>query len=257
MCTVVILRRPGAAWPLVLGANRDEMTGRAAAAPARHWPDRPHVTGGLDRLAGGTWLAVGDQGMVAAVMNRAGSLGPAPGMRSRGDLPLLALDHASAAEAAEHLAGRNAELYRPFNLVVADAAQAFWLARREADEAIACQAIPPGLSMLTAHDLNDMAGSRRIRHFLPRFRAAAAPDPAAGGWGAWPALLAATDPAPDGGAMDAMTIRPQGGFATVSSSLVALGGGAGGPRIAWHFADGSPDSAPFGPVAGLPGALRD
>jgi transport and Golgi organization protein 2 len=257
MCTVVVLRRPGHAWPLVLGANRDEMTGRASAPPARHWPDRPHATGGLDRLAGGTWLAVGDQGVVTAVMNRVGSLGPAPGMRSRGDLPLIALDHPSAAEAAEHLAGRRAGLYRPFNLIVADRTQAFWLARREADEAIACAPLPEGLSMLTAHDLNDPT-SRRIRHFLPRFRAAAAPDPSRNHWGDWPALLGSLEHAPDGGPTDAMTIRPQNGFATVSSSLVALGGPAGAkPLILWNFADGSPDSAPFSPVAGLPAALRD
>jgi hypothetical protein len=256
MCTVVVLHRPGARWPLILGANRDEMTGRPAAPPARHWPDRPHATGGLDRLAGGTWLAVGDQGMVAAIMNRVGSLGPAPGMRSRGELPFMALDHASAAEAAEHLAGRRAHLYRPFNLVVADAAQAFWLARREEDEAIACTTLPAGLSMLTAHDVNDTA-SRRIRHFLPRFRAAPAPDPEAGHWGGWPALLADPGHAPDGGPLDAMAIRPQGGFATVSSSLVALGGAAGKPAILWEYAEGSPENAPYRPVESLRATLRD
>ena len=57
------------------------------------------------------------------------------------------------------------------------------------------QPIPPGLSMLTAHDLNDAAGSRRIAHFLPLFRAAPRPDPAAGDWRAWEALLgSATSP---------------------------------------------------------------
>ena len=40
MCTLVILRRPGHDWPLVLAANRDEMTGRPWRAPDRHWPDQ-------------------------------------------------------------------------------------------------------------------------------------------------------------------------------------------------------------------------
>ena len=30
MCTVVILRRPGEAWPVVIGANRDERLDPAA-----------------------------------------------------------------------------------------------------------------------------------------------------------------------------------------------------------------------------------
>ena len=72
--------------------------------PGRHWPDRPQVRGGLDSLAGGTWLGVNDDGLVAAVLNRRGTLGPEPGKRSRGELVLEALDHAEAYDAAEALA---------------------------------------------------------------------------------------------------------------------------------------------------------
>jgi uncharacterized protein with NRDE domain len=56
MCSVVLLLRPGHDWPVIVGANRDEMADRPWAAPARHWPDRPHVVAGLDKLAGGSWL---------------------------------------------------------------------------------------------------------------------------------------------------------------------------------------------------------
>ena len=48
MCTFVILRRHGHEWPVIVGANRDEMIGRPWQAPARHWPDRPEVVAGLD-----------------------------------------------------------------------------------------------------------------------------------------------------------------------------------------------------------------
>ncbi|MBT3810853.1 MAG: hypothetical protein HOF99_15230, partial [Rhodospirillaceae bacterium] len=63
MCTLVILRRPGHSWPLLIAANRDEMIDRAWQSPARHWPDREDVVGGLDELAGGTWLALNDNGV--------------------------------------------------------------------------------------------------------------------------------------------------------------------------------------------------
>ena len=66
MCTLVILRRPGHAWPVLIGANRDEMIDRESKPPGRHWPDRPEVVAGLDVLAGGSWLGVNDWGVVAA-----------------------------------------------------------------------------------------------------------------------------------------------------------------------------------------------
>src|SRR5205085_12253931 len=100
MCTLVILRRPEHAWPVIIGANRDEMIDRPARPPARHWPDRAEVVGGLDELAGGSWLGLNDWGVAAAVLNRHGSLGPAAGRRSRGELLLEALDHADAVSAA-------------------------------------------------------------------------------------------------------------------------------------------------------------
>src|SRR5215472_12933777 len=103
MCTVVILRRPDHRWPVLIGANRDEMIDRPWRSPDRHWPDRPEVVAGLDVLAGGSWLGINDWGVAAAVLNRTGSLGPAPDRRSRGELVLEALDHADAVTAAEAL----------------------------------------------------------------------------------------------------------------------------------------------------------
>ena len=79
MCTLVILRRPGDRWPLLLAANRDEMADRPWRGPGRHWPDRPDVVAGQDLLSGGSWLGLNDHGVVAAILNRVGSLGPAAG----------------------------------------------------------------------------------------------------------------------------------------------------------------------------------
>src|SRR4051812_50066950 len=79
MCTLVILRRPEHDWPVVIGANRDEMIDRPAKPPGRHWPDRAEIVAGIDLLAGGSWLGVNDWGVAAAVLNRHGSLGPAAG----------------------------------------------------------------------------------------------------------------------------------------------------------------------------------
>src|SRR5947199_8245342 len=103
------------------------MVARPADPPARHWPDRAEIVAGKDLLAGGSWLGLNDWGVAAAVLNRHGSLGPAPGQRSRGELVLEALDHADAAAAARALADLEPAAYRSFNLIVADGRDAFWL----------------------------------------------------------------------------------------------------------------------------------
>lgn len=246
MCTIVILRAPGHPWPLLIAANRDEMLSRQATPPGRHWPDQPDVIAGRDLEAGGTWLALNDHGLVAAISNRRGSLGPAPGLRSRGELPLKALAHDSASRAAAAMETLDPGLYRPFNLVIADRNDAFWLCRREAAEAIDCSAIPHGLSMLTAAELNDPT-SHRISHYLPRFRAAAAPRPEISDWAAWQALLASAEGADADDPNSAMTVAARQGFGTVSSSLIALPG-APGRRPVWLFAAGRPDETPFDAV---------
>src|SRR5258708_32447499 len=88
MCTLVILRRPGHVWPVIIAANRDEMIDRPWRAPDRHWPDRPEAVGGLDELAGGSWLAVNQHGVAPGILNRIGTPGSLAGPRTRGQ-PLL------------------------------------------------------------------------------------------------------------------------------------------------------------------------
>lgn len=246
MCTVVILFRPGHAWPMIVAANRDEMIDRAWIAPGRHWPDRPRVVAGKDLLAGGTWLGLNDEGVVAAILNRPGSLGPQSGMRSRGELPLEALDHAEARASADALAHLEPRSYRSFNMLVADRDAAFWLRHEGEDSPVKAFPIPSGLSMITAHDRNDPV-SPRIRHYLPRFAKAAPPDPGAGEWTDWRALLASEDAAPGAGAREAMRIAPDRGYATVSSSLLALPARTETPPV-WLFAPGWPNPEPYARV---------
>jgi uncharacterized protein with NRDE domain len=247
VCTVVLLLRPGHAWPLLLAANRDERLDRPWDEPAPHWPGHPAVVGGRDRLGGGTWMAMrtgtgampARAGMIAAVLNRPGSLGPLQGKRSRGELPLFAMEHPTAAAAAEAVAGLNAAEFRTFNMVVADA-DGGWFIRGAGSGRPELRGLDPGLHIVTAHDPNDPASSRAARH-LPHFQAASAPNPAAEDWQSWIRLL--QDRAGPRGA--AINVPAEGGFGTVASSLAAIG--AEGHAV-WLFAPGPPDAAPFRPV---------
>ena len=248
MCTLVILRRPGHDWPVLIAANRDEMIDRPWRPPARHWPDRAHVTAGRDELAGGTWLGINDDGLVAGILNRTGALGPAAGKRTRGELVLDALDHADAAAAAMALADIDGEAYRPFNLVVADSEDAFWL-RHDGGTAPVFHALPDGLSMFTARERND-AKSARIRTHLAAFEGASPPDPGQGAWEEWAALLARGTNDSGGDAEAAMCIEPVGGFGTVNASLIALTRpGMAEPKPVWQFAPGPPNRHLFETVA--------
>jgi uncharacterized protein with NRDE domain len=231
----------------MFAANRDEMISRPWLPPTRHWPDRPGTVAGQDKLAGGSWLGVNEHGLIVGIMNRTNSLGPSPGKRSRGELVLEGLDHADARDAAEALAALDPAAYRPFNIVLADNRDSFCLVN--SGTAIRSEALPAGISMITAHDRNDTVGSRRIRHYLPLFEAAKAPDPDAGDWRAWEALLASTQFAEGGNFYDAMTIAGKDGFATLSSALIALPEAGSKAKPVWRFAAGRPDLVPYEPVA--------
>lgn len=193
-------------------------------------------------------MGLNQQGLVACILNRVGSLGPAADKRSRGELVLEALDHANAAEAAEALSHLEADSYRSFNLIVADAQEAFWL-RNEGAKGDSIETLPilPGLSMITAHNLNDPQ-SPRISRYLPLFRDALVPDPDAEDWSAWEGLLG--DRAPDGDPYTSLCVVTDNDFGTVSSSLLAVPSppaelGAV-PRLPiWRFSHGRPDEAPF------------
>lgn len=230
MCTVVVLIRPD---QILLAANRDERVERLWDPPAAWWPDRPGTIAGRDRSGGGTWMGINAHGVVATVLNRPGTLGPAAGKRSRGDLPLMALDHITADAAAEALTSLDAGLWRGFNMVLADRSGA-WFVKGLGHGRPQAEPLPPGISMVTAHDPNDLDSPRTARH-LSRFQAADS------NWDDWHAILSDRD----GDAAEQLNVVPRAGFGTVSSSFVTLP--AVGDPI-WLFAAGPPHLAPFFPV---------
>lgn len=240
MCSIIVLFRPDHDWPVLIASNRDEMHERSWVMPSRHWPDRPDVVAGKDVLAGGSWLGINDFGVVAGILNRRNTLGPQSGKRSRGELVLDALDFADGEDAVAMLQELDANSYRPFNMVVADNAHAYWL--RNLGKKIEVFSLPPGLSMITAMDLNDMQ-STRTRYFLPRWKDVSVPDPASGDWDGWMKLLQCREYEPGGEVFDAMYIVSNTGFGTISSSLMALPSVNHFDRLPiWKFLGGRPES---------------
>jgi hypothetical protein len=227
VCTVIVLVRPDR---ILLAANRDERIDRPWDPPAAWWLDRPGVVAGRDRTGGGTWMGINRHAMVATVLNRPGTLGPAIGKRSRGDLPLMALEHPTAEDAAQALTRLDASLWRGFNMVLADRTGA-WFVKGIGYGHPDAERLPPGISMITAYEPNDLE-SPRTAHHLPRFQAA---EPT---WSAWHALLSDRRGEP----AEQLNVPPRAGFGTVSSSFVTLP--TEGDPI-WLFAAGAPHETVF------------
>jgi uncharacterized protein with NRDE domain len=161
MCLLALMVRIVEDSPLIVGANREELYSRGGEPPQVLAGPCPAV-GGRDPLGGGTWLAVNAHGVLVAVTNRAKSDAPAR-PRSRGALArdLLAC---SMAKAAAELAAK--ELgpggYAGCNVVCADAEDVIVL---HASDWLRIRPLPPGIHVLTNHDVND-ASDRRLGHAL-------------------------------------------------------------------------------------------
>lgn len=129
MCLILIAWHVCPDAPLVLAANRDEYHGRPAL-PAQQWQDAPGIIGGRDQLAGGTWLAAGRGGRIAAVTNLREPGTRGEGARSRG---LLVSEFLQGEDApADYLRGvaTRAGEYDPFNLLVGDGDGLWFLGAR-------------------------------------------------------------------------------------------------------------------------------
>ena len=105
MCLLVVASQLVPEEPLIVGANRDEVLERPSTSMTVLGEAAPRILGGRDEQSGGTWLAVNEHGVCAGLTNQ--PLGDAkdPTKRSRGELPLAATRHATAAAGVEELLG--------------------------------------------------------------------------------------------------------------------------------------------------------
>jgi uncharacterized protein with NRDE domain len=152
VCLLIAFSRVRPDEPLVVAANRDELYARPARAMER-LAEAPRVVGGRDELAGGTWLAVSELGLVAGLTNLPAPSGRDPSKRSRGELPLLlarAPDARTAVEAFRQ-AVRPAD-YNPAWILVGDRDALFYLDLTSA--ALGVRALEPGLHILENRPLD-------------------------------------------------------------------------------------------------------
>jgi uncharacterized protein with NRDE domain len=155
VCLLIVLSRLDGAAPLVVAANRDERLERPAQAATVLAEAGPRVLGGRDELAGGTWLAVNEHGVVTGLTNRPSPAGRDPDKRSRGEIPLAAARHTDATSAVEDLVKRvRSEDYNAAWLLIGDRRSLYYVTV-DGSGAPDIEPLPPGLYVLANEPLHD------------------------------------------------------------------------------------------------------
>jgi uncharacterized protein with NRDE domain len=235
MCLVALFFQVFDDAALVLGANREELFARGGEPP-RVLEGVLRAVGGVDPVAGGTWLGVNERGLLVAVTNRPKNRLP---LRppSRGLLARQLLGCTSASAAADRaepdlVAGS----YAGCNLLCADERTAIVV---HAGNDYERRELRPGLHLLTANDVDDPADSRQefARAWLGRRRLHTSKDCVA----ALKELCGLTGDAP-------MCLRTALG-GTVSSSIIAFRRPL--ERSTYLHAQGPPDITPYADYAHL------
>jgi hypothetical protein len=220
VCTVFLRLEPGARWPLLVAAVRDEFVGRPWQPPGRHWPGTPYL-GGIDLIGGGTWLAVDpDAPAFAALLNGPPLPAPASVRPTRGTLALTALE---TGQAPGDPSG-----YDSFHLLLGSTRKSeLW---SWDGVSYTQQHLDPGTHIVVNLGL-DTPQDPLVGHFAPKLEAAGVPDPAPGrstadAWGGWVTLLGGDGLAPDDPRALIVAHHHRGAsYGSTSATLLALGDG--------------------------------
>ena len=120
MCLLIALFGTVPGVPLLIAANRDELYQRPADPMTVLRGAQPRILGGRDEVAGGTWLAVSEHGVVAGLTNQPASARD-PAKRSRGELPLAFAAYPDAKTAVTQVCARlDPADYNPCWMLVGD-----------------------------------------------------------------------------------------------------------------------------------------
>lgn len=235
MCLLVALHHVVPGLPLVLAANRDELYARPAIAMTVLAEGPPRLRGGQDALAGGTWLAVSDGGVIVGLTNKPGTRNAV--LRSRGELPLR-LATSPTAEAAVALAAESlrGEAYSPAWLFVGDRATLHYLDLTRPGPPGA-ERLPPGVHVLENSPLAvRTTKTEAVRAAVERLVASGHSDLVEGLF----EVLRSHETPPGAPAHRAPCVHTEG-YGTRSSLVVSLAASADPPALAWT--DGPPCTA--------------
>jgi uncharacterized protein with NRDE domain len=253
--------------PLIVAANRDERLDRPAVPMTVLRERGPRILGGRDELAGGTWLAVNEHGVLAGLTNQPSADGRDPTKRSRGELPLAFAVHRSAAEAVAAVrAVLDPAAYNPCWMLVGDRDALFSIGVSGGSEPDVEQ-LDPGLHVLENAPLRaESAKAAFVGDLVADALAARRADDASATVTALEAVLgdhqpAVPEPRTDStgrvwpASLSAACVHADG-YGTRSGMIVSVPAAADGGVPAVLVADGPPCEAPMRDMTGLWSAAR-
>jgi len=116
MCLIFFALHQHPKYKLIVAANRDEFYNRKTAS-ADFWPDQPHILGGRDLEAGGTWMGITRNGRISMITNYRDPHNIDPHAPSRGQLVADFLQGEQAPDTFLKQIEPSAKAYNGFNLV--------------------------------------------------------------------------------------------------------------------------------------------
>ncbi len=264
MCLLIALHRVHPDAPLIVAANRDELLARPAVAMTILQAEGPRILGGRDAVAGGTWLAVNEHGVVAGVTNR--PFGPKDtAKRSRGEWPLFLARHADAASAVEAFSREFEPAdFNPGWLLVGDGRDLYYLDMTSSPAPLPSR-LDPGMHVL--ENVAFEAPSAKADHVRARLQGVASHRGRVLRSRLWQLLGSHELPPRSRRSSDGLPSRPReteaacvhaGRYGTRSSTLIAVS--SSGERPAVWSSDGPPCGSQPVEVTRLwraPAAARD
>jgi uncharacterized protein with NRDE domain len=257
VCLLIALSGVVPGVPLLIAANRDEMYQRPTDPITVLRATHPRILGGRDELAGGTWLAVNEHGVVAGLTNQpTGARDPAK--RSRGELPLAFAAYPDATTAVTEVCARlDPAAYNPCWMLVGDR-QALFSVDVSGGHRAKVQRLPAGRYVLENAPLGQASGKQRRVAGLVAALDGAGPDGVAGVEAGLAAVLGDHQPAagpeppgPGGQArpaeLSAACVHTER-YGTRSAMIVSVDQ-AGEPRVS--VAAGPPCVTPLLDVTGM------
>jgi len=149
MCLIFLSINHHPRYKLIVAANRDEFYERKTL-PAHFWEDYPHIVGGRDGEASGTWMAMSKQGKISMVTNYRDPFNINPKAPSRGRLVSDFLLNGDKPD--EYLNGieKKGNAYNGFNLVVGSPDELYYYSNYKNG----IEKLPSGIHGLSNHLLN-------------------------------------------------------------------------------------------------------
>lgn len=149
MCLIFFGLNQHPDYKLVIAANRDEFYKRKTA-PAHFWEDHPHILGGRDLEAGGTWMGMSKQGKISMVTNYRDLRNLKEAAPSRGHLVTdFLLNGDQPQQYGQHVLSK-AKAYNGFNLVFGWPDELLYFSNYSGS----IQRVPEGIHGLSNHLLN-------------------------------------------------------------------------------------------------------